>query len=117
MTKHFYFYTTVILLKKTCQTDTSAENSVVSIFDAKATDQGIEDRDDKHSDQVDVVQFVCCRLGIFKRRSFFTYLLEIIYTCVFNVNSSNDHEKYSNYSLKMNHDYILINKTNWILCK
>ena len=50
-------------------------------------------------------------------RVFFTYFLEIIFTCVFNVNSSNDHEKYSNYSLKMNHDDIFINKTNRILYK
>jgi len=45
--------------------------------------------------------------------SFFK-LFTFIHTCVFNVNRSDDHEKYSNYRLKMNHD-VFINKTTCIL--
>ena len=95
----------IYLSKKTCQTDASSGNSDLGVLDPKAADDGIEDRDKEHSDQIDVVQFVCCWLGIFKQSIFYIFLLRLS-TCVFNVNCSNDHEKYSNYSLKMNHDDI-----------
>ena len=49
--------------------------------------------------------------------NFFTYFLENIWylshTCVLYVNSTNDHEKYSNYRLKMNHE--VFNKTLFLL--
>ena len=68
----------IYLSKKTWQTDASSGNSDLGVLDPKATDDGIEDSDKEHSDQIDVVQFVCCWLGIFKQSIFYIFLWDYL---------------------------------------
>ena len=104
------YFVNWILFEKTCKTNASARHPVLCVPDPEAADDGIEDGDEEHSHQVDVVQVVCCGLRFLKQNIFYIFFLTIfIYTCVFYVDSTNDHEKYSNYCLKINHDNL--NKT------
>ena len=87
-------------------TTNSTKNSYICVFDSKPSNESVDDSDEENNDEISVVKIVSSglRFWIFNKKKILeSNLINIrkpICTWIFNIYSSNDHEKNTNNCLK-----------------